>query len=348
MKIVMVNPPHRFSADPRQWITVPPQGYGAIQWVCAHLITGMRELGHSVTLLGAPGSAWPPDVEVLDLPAEEFDIWAASAEVDVVHDHSNGLVDPAVVNGRAAFLSTHHLTGPPRRTVNCTYVSTAQRGSGVGPVVPLPVDPAQHLFRHDKDDYLLFLGRVSPHKGAYEAAAFAAAAGMRLVIAGPAWEPEYAERIKADFGAVVERVGEVGGAERSALISRARAVLVLSQPVQGPWGHLWCEPGATVVSEAAISGTPVIATRNGCLPDLVPGVGALVKYGAAFTTHEAEVALSRLPAPADVREVALRRWHYRGVTRRYEELYRRVIAGERWGQGAAPVGRNLTSTSEPV
>ncbi len=39
MKIAMVNPPFRFSADTRQWITVPP-GYGAIQWVCARLIGG--------------------------------------------------------------------------------------------------------------------------------------------------------------------------------------------------------------------------------------------------------------------------------------------------------------------
>jgi glycosyltransferase involved in cell wall biosynthesis len=167
---------------------------------------------------------------------------------------------------------------------------------------------------------------------------------MRLVVAGPAWEPEYVERIEADFRSVVERVGEVGGAERSALISGARAVLVLSQSVPGPWGHLWSEPGATVVSEAAISGTPVIATRNGCLPDLVPGVGALVGYGSSFTAREAEAALSRLPAPAEVREVAMGRWHYRGIAERYEELYRRVIAGGRWGHTAAPAGRTLTST----
>ncbi len=348
MKIAMVNPPYRFSADTSRWISVPPQGYGAIQWVCAHLITGMRELGHNVTLLGAPGSGWPPDVEVLDLPAEEFDSWAAHADVDVVHDHSNGLIDPAVVSGRAAFLSTHHLTGPPRHALNCTYVSAAQRGFGVGPVVPLPVDPARHRFRSDKNDYLLFLGRISPHKGAYEAAAFAAAAGTRLVLAGPAWELEYVERIESDFGAVVERVGEVGGAERSALISRARAVLVLSQPVPGPWGHPWCEPGATVVSEAAVSGTPVIATRNGCLPDLVPGVGALVGFGSCFTAREAEAALSRLPAPAEVRELAMRRWHYRGIAERYEEVYGRVIEGERWGHAAAPAALTLTSTPGPA
>ncbi len=307
----------------------------------------MLELGHDVTLLGAPGSTWPPGVDVLDVPADRFDSWAAGADVDVVHDHSNGLIAPEAITQRAAFLSTHHLTGPPRYTLNCTYVSAAQRGSGTGPVVPLPVDPAQHRFRSDKDDYLLFLGRVSPHKGVYEAAAFAAAAGTRLVVAGPAWEPDYVQRIESDFGDVVERVGEVASGDRAELISRARAILVLSQPVTGPWGHLWCEPGATVVSEAAISGTPVVATRNGCLPDLVPGVGALVDFGAAFTPREAEAALSQLPNPAAVRDVAARRWHYRDVARRYEALYRQVLAGERWGH-APSASHAVTSTPGPT
>lgn len=63
---------------------MPPQGYGAIQWVCAHLIRGLRALGHEVTLLGAPGSPMLPDVRVLDAttPAH-FDTWAARTDVDI-------------------------------------------------------------------------------------------------------------------------------------------------------------------------------------------------------------------------------------------------------------------------
>ncbi|MGH3328457.1 MAG: glycosyltransferase [Streptomycetales bacterium] len=332
MKIAMVNPPFRFSADPNQWITVPPQGYGAIQWVCAHLICGMRALGHEVTLLGAPGSSMPSDVRVLDAttPAH-FDTWAACADIDIVHDHTNGLIDPAIVTRRAGFVSTHHLTGPPRHTLNCAYVSAAQRAAADGPVIPLPVDPEQHRFRGQKDDYVLFLGRISAHKGAYEAAAFAAAAGFRLVLAGPSWEPEYLDCIKVDFAHAIDLVGEVGGGDRRDLIAGARAVMVLSQPVTGPWGHPWCEPGATVVSEAAVSGTPVIATRNGCLPELVPGVGRFVECGSSFTARDARDIIDGLPEPQAVRQIGLQRWHYMSIARQYEELYRRVLAGDQWG-----------------
>lgn len=345
MKIGMINPPHRLSADISQWITVPPQGYGAIQWVCAHLIKGMRALGHEVTLLGAPGSSMPADVTVLDATTvSEFDAWAAHADVDVVHDHTNGMIDPTIVTRRAAFLSTHHLTGPPRYRLNCTYVSAAQRAAGQGPVVPLPSDPERHRFRAQKDDYLLFLGRISGHKGAYEAAAFAAAAGHRLVLAGPSWESAYLDRIESDFGHVIDRVGEVGGAERRDLIARARAVLVLSQPVTGPWGHPWCEPGATVVSEAAMSGTPVVATHNGCLPDVVTNVGRLVDYGSAFTARVVNGVLANLPAPEAVRQVATQRWHYLETARRYEELYQRVLAGERWGDVDHLDARDIPTT----
>lgn len=328
----MVNPPYRSSAN--QWITVPPRGYGAIQWVCAHLIRGLVELGQEVALLGAPGSPLSYDnLEIVDVatPAE-FERWLRTASIDIVHDHTNGLVHPRMLPDRVGFISTHHLTGRPTHPTNCVYVSTAQRDAagGAAPVLPLPVDPDQYQFMPEKGKYLLFLGRISAHKGAYEAAAFAASAGRRLVLAGPSWEPEYIRRIESDFGDAVDQVGEVGGEQRSRLIARATAVMVLSQPVMGPWGHLWCEPGATVVSEAAISGTPSVTTMNGCLPEIVPGVGTFVAYGSKFDPSEAMGIIDTLPDAYSVRRAALARWHYLDIARRYHHLYELVLAGRQW------------------
>lgn len=335
MRIAIVNPPYRDPADPRRWITVPPQGYGGIQWVCAHLINGLLELGHDVTLLGAPGSRLP-GAKVLDLAtAEEFAAWTSAADIDIVHDHTNGLVGPHDVGSSVTFLSTHHLTGPPTFPVNCTYLSHAQRGAASGPVIPLPADPKRHLFRTDKEDYALFLGRISAHKGAYEAAAFASAAGIRLLMSGPSWEPEYLRRILSDFPQT-QWIGETGGARRRELLAAATAVLVLSQPVPGPWGHLWSEPGATVVSEAAMSGTPVVLTRNGCLPELGTGVGQFVDYGCPFSSAYARSVMARIPSPHDVRTVALRRWHYLEISRSYENVYRRLLAGDGWEDPTPP------------
>jgi glycosyltransferase involved in cell wall biosynthesis len=334
MRIAIVNPPYRSSVGPGEWITVPPQGYGAIQWVCAHLIDALLARGHEIHLLGAPGSAERHGLTVTDActPAM-FEEWAANAEVDLIHDHSNGLLGLAAMDGKARTISTHHLTGPPRYPVNCVYVSRSQRAEQAGPVIPLPVDLGRYVFSRNKGGYLLFIGRVSAHKGAYEAAAFAKAASRRLVLAGPSWEPEYLARIKADFGDdVVQPIGEIGGAGRLRLISHAAAVLVLSQPVPGPWGHLWREPGATVVSEAAASGTPVVATRNGCLPEIIDGVGKFVQEGADFHLGEVARLLSELPSPDDVRRVAEDRWDHSTIGRRYEDLYQDVLDGRSWGQ----------------
>jgi glycosyltransferase involved in cell wall biosynthesis len=332
MRIAMVNVPLRLPGDPHTWITVPPQGYGGIQWAVVQLVDGLLDLGHRVALLGAPGSPEArAGLEVIDAAdAADMQDWLSDARIDLVHDHSNGRVRR---DGLASpLVSTHHLTGIPVETVNCVYLSEAQRAAAgcSGPVVRLPVNPQRYRFTRSKRDYLLFLGRISAHKGAYEAAAFAQAAGCRLLLAGPSWEPGYLDRILRDFADVVELVGEVGGVRRLALIAEAAAVLVLSQPVPGPWGDVWCEPGATVVSEAGASGTPVVATANGCLAEIVAPVGALVPYGSAFDPQFAAAVLAGLPSPDEVRREALARWHYLNIAFQYQEIYLRVLAGDCW------------------
>src|SRR5262249_53122735 len=143
-----------------------------------------------------------------------------ASTVDVVHDFSCGQIDPDRLPTGLAYLSTHHLTGRPKYPRNCVYASYAQRaqaGNDTAPVVRISVNQARYRFRADKDDYLLYLGRISEWKGAYEAAAFAHAAGRRLVVAGPSWEEEYLRRMERDFGDTIDLVGEVGGERRLAL-----------------------------------------------------------------------------------------------------------------------------------
>jgi hypothetical protein len=52
----MLIPPYRYGLNPAQWISVPPQGYGGIQWVAAAIIDGLLKCGVEVLLIGAPGS----------------------------------------------------------------------------------------------------------------------------------------------------------------------------------------------------------------------------------------------------------------------------------------------------
>ncbi|CAK7284852.1 glycosyltransferase [Streptomyces misionensis] len=332
MKLAMIIPPYRYGADPTQWITVPPQGYGGIQWVAATLIDGLLEAGCEVLLVGAPGSPARSGLNV-SASLEPGDIRAAIDDFNpaVVHDHSNTAALPP--EGPWPVVSTHHLNGVPERRENGIYVSAAQRrnaGSFTAPVIRLPVNPERCLFQEEKDDYLLFMGRVSAHKGAYEAAAFAHAAGLPLKVAGPSWEPEYLERLLADYPHTADYIGEVGGRARTELIARARAILVLSQTWGGPFGGPWVEPGATVVSEAAASGTPVIASSNGCLPEIVPGVGTVLPSTAEITPTAATEILDGLPTAQEVLKTAVDRWGHLKIAQEYLTVYERAARGERW------------------
>jgi hypothetical protein len=332
MKVAMVVPPYRYGADPRQWITVPPQGYGGIQWVVATLTEGLLEAGCEILLLGAPGSPVQEGVTVA-AAIEKADIHTAieAFAPDIVHDHSNAAALPP--GGLRPTVSTHHLNGVPERPINGIYLSHAQRAAArsvSAPVIRLPVNPSRYPLQEAKDEYLLFLGRVSAHKGVREAAAFAHAAGLPLTVAGPAWEKDYLNALLADFPHTVRYVGEVGGSARTRLIARARALLVLSQPWGGPFGGRWIEPGATVVSEAAASGTPVIASDNGCLPEIVPGAGAVLTVGQEITSDDAKRVLASLPTAQAVRETAVDRWGHRTIARQYLAVYERAVSGEVW------------------
>jgi glycosyltransferase involved in cell wall biosynthesis len=85
-----------------------------------------------------------------------------------------------------------------------------------------------------------------------------------------------------------------------------------------------------VVGEAAVSGTPVISSDNGCLPEIVPLVGTVIPEGTALAPARARRVLEGLPRPAEVREAALAAWHYRTIAEQYEELYERVETGSWW------------------
>ncbi|MEU4586622.1 glycosyltransferase [Kitasatospora aureofaciens] len=332
MRIAMLNPPYRYGQDTTQWITVPPQGYGGIQWVVATLIDGLLDAGCEILLVGAPGSTPRPGLIVSD--ATTFDTALAALRAfapDVVHDHTNGQLLPAETPWPT--VRTHHLNGAPEHQANNVYLSRAQRqaaGSADAPFIRLPVNPDRYTYRETKDNFLLFLGRVSAHKGAREAAAFAQAAGLPLKLAGPAWEPDYLHGILADYPDTAEYIGEVGGTRRTDLLAAARALLALSQPLEGPCEGVWIEPGATVVAEAAVSGTPVIATDNGCLAEIAPHVGLALPADQLPSPEEAATILAHLPAPEHLRTTATERWGHHVIAARYLEIYRRVAAGDTW------------------
>jgi glycosyltransferase involved in cell wall biosynthesis len=123
-----------------------------------------------------------------------------------------------------------------------------------------------HTFRSESDDYLAFLGRISPEKRLDRAIEIARRSGKHLKVAATIYpeEREYfgqvIEPLLHECRSFVEFIGEVGGREKDEFLGRASALLF---PID------WAEPFGLVMIEALACGTPVIGWRNGSVPEII-------------------------------------------------------------------------------
>ncbi len=128
-------------------------------------------------------------------------------------------------------------------------------GSHYDAVIPNYFDPVDFTYCEDKDDYILFLGRVIKRKGIYEAIQATNEAGIKLIVAGQ----DGGQGINLNLPGV-EYVGFADYEKRRELLSKAKALILPTQ---------YIEPFGGVIIEAAFSGTPVITSNHGAFPELV-------------------------------------------------------------------------------
>jgi glycosyltransferase involved in cell wall biosynthesis len=241
---------------------LPVKGYGGTQRVVVALVRGLVELGHRVTLIAAPGTKlpWAPVVEAntRDLHTNSTKLAPyVPRDADIVHAHFPLQSAP----GRAPFVQTLHgnmkagLPIPPH-TVFLSRDHAKRHGATT--FVHNGLVPTEFRFRRRKEAWDLFLGRLHSTKGYHWAIEAAKRTGRRLIIAG-GWRPTFTDAIKY--------VGEVNDKQKTALLARARCLWCAA---------LWDEPFGLATIEALFSGTPVLATRRGALPEIItPEVGAL-------------------------------------------------------------------------
>ena len=210
------------------------------------------------------------------------------------------------------------------RSIDLVAISAAQRRAApdlpwVG-TVHNALDVDTYPFRTDKDDSLLFLGRLHPDKGVHLAIDAARAAGLPIVVAGKCSEPvelAYLEsHVRPRLGPDVTLLGPVDAAQKRALLARPGALLF---PI------LWDEPFGMVMIEAMACGTPVVALRRGSVPEVVvDGITGVVCDSVdqlPAAVHDAR-RIDPLTCREHVRDV----FDVATMALRYEQIYRTSIA----------------------
>jgi glycosyltransferase involved in cell wall biosynthesis len=329
------------------WIPVPAPAYGGIEEVVRLLCDGLVARDHEVTLFAPPGSrsaadvdsplseAYPDEIQSARVEADHVSRAFAAIEsdgFDVVHDHT-GFVALAMAD-RIGTPIVHTLHGPFDDAASAFYrehgrkaqlvaLSAYQRDAappeaGTPVVVPNPLAVDEWPFCAEKEDFVLWIGRMSPDKGPHRAIDAARRGGARLVLAGPVQpgqERFFAEEVEPHLGDDgIEYIGEADAERKRELYRCARGLLM---PIR------WPEPFGLVMVEAMACGTPVIAYPEGSAPELVREgeTGFVVDDEAAMAE-----AIGRLGEidPARCREITAERFGVDAVVDRYERVYRGV------------------------
>ncbi len=337
---------------------VPPKFYGGTERIVAHLTDALVELGHEVTLFASAEARTraklvpvrdqairlDPSPLKSDLAAHLsmlHELHSRRYEFDLLHFHVDLIHFPFFEDLAGRTLTTLHgrldlkdlpevysrwrhyplvsISDDQRKPLaSANWLATVQHGlaESVYALNERPVEP-----------YLAFLGRISPEKRPDRAITIAKRLGMRLKLAAKVDAADAAyfrNEIKPLLDhPLIEFVGEISDAEKSAFLGNASALLF---PID------WPEPFGLVMIEAIACGTPVIAWRRGSVAEIIEEgkTGFIVE-----TEDEAMRALLKLHEidRRTVRRVFEQRFTAHVMARNYLRLYWRLCGaagGRRW------------------
>jgi glycosyltransferase involved in cell wall biosynthesis len=348
--------------------SVPPKLYGGTERVVSYLTEELVRQGHQVTLFASgdsqtgarlvaacPKALWrdqscretlPHHLRQMELVFEDVD------RFDVIHFHGDYLHFPYLQRHPCPNVTTLHgrMHAPDMGAFFKQYAEVPLVSISNDQRRPLPTVNWQatihhglprdlHTFQPNRGSYLAFLGRISPEKRLDRAIAIALRAGMKLKVAAKIYPEErgyYQETIEPllrKFRSSIEFIGEVGGAEKDDFLGNAYALLF---PID------WPEPFGLVMIEAMACGTPIIAWRNGSVPEVIEdGVTGFV----VDNVDDAVQAVQRVEKLSRrvCREEFERRFDARRMAVEYLNLYHRLVHSA--GQAISPIVNGARATA---
>ncbi len=340
LKIAILAPP---------WFAVPPIGYGGIEWIVSLLADGLVVAGHDVTLFASGDSRTKAKLEYVfpEAPSRRIghtfwelkhalSCFARADEFDVINDHTGML--GATLGATVSTPVVHTVHGPLDGEPGKIYEVISRVAPKVGLISismnqrkPKPdlnwianchnaLDFSVYPVKPHRGDYLLFLGRMSPDKGAHRAVAVAMETGLPLKIAGKLQEQKereyFHELVEPHLVDGIEYLGEVTHGEKVELLQNARATLF---PIE------WEELFGLVMIESMACGTPVIATRWGAVPEVIEhGRSGIIVDDYREMAAALEVA-DELD-PLELRRYVEEEFSPQRMVRDYVEAYEAAIA----------------------
>jgi glycosyltransferase involved in cell wall biosynthesis len=336
MRIGLIAPP---------FIEVPPRRYGGTELFVAHLARDLHARGHDVTVYGNgdsrlpcrvkwryPRTDWPIDDAMrAQLKNADHTAWAirdAAASVDLLHLNDvvgvpfTTFIDvPTVLtihHSHEPALSEHYLHYPSIHYVAIAEWLARREPMPLVHVIHHGIPVRDYAWSNKKDDYVAFLGRFAPCKGAHVAIEAARLAGVRIKLAGeiqPVFRDYWNQIRPLIDGDRVQYVGEADCALKNALLSRARALLF---PIQ------WEEPFGLVMIEAMACGTPVLAFAGGSVKEIVrDGVnGWICRDAADMAARITSLDIS----PAACRAFVADHFPVARMADQYLSVYQRALA----------------------
>ncbi len=337
MRIAQIAPP---------WISVPPATYGGTELIISWLTDELVRRGHEVTLFATGDSktsarlipVWPSSLWRANLtsPHAVFSLMynkllELQGEFDIIHDHCEWYTCPYSKFLKPPIVSTLHHPLSEETTIvyknfpNINYVAISKNQKKTGPGINI-VKTIYHGFPLEKyefnpkpQDYLLWLSKLTPQKGPADAIEIAKTSKEKLIISGYIL-PEYGDyfdyRLKPLIdGKQIQFVGASDFGKKVELFKNAKAFLF---PIRR------AEPFGLVVVEAMACGTPVIAYKEGSMPELVIDgkTGFLVD-----SVKEACLALKKIKriSRQACREHVEKNFKLKRMVNRYEKLYKKIL-----------------------
>ena len=272
--------------SPVAWRT-PPVHYGPWEQMASNLTENLVKMGVEVTLFASADAVTTAKLNAVIKLGYETDktqdakvveclhisnLMEHANEFDIIHNHFDFLPLSYSKLIKTPMITTIHGFSSERilpvyqkynQTSNYVSISNSDRHASLNylSTVYNGLNVEDFSFTGKPEDYLLFFGRIHPHKGTLEAIEIAKKANKKLIIAGIIQDEAYFfEKIEPQLNDQIEFVGAANPEQRKKLMGNAQALL---HPIS------FEEPFGLSVVESMLCGTPVVVFNKGSMPELV-------------------------------------------------------------------------------